>query len=80
MGKFKKFLKDWSLPLAMIAVTIRSIVHSSISVWYMVGLAAVSALCCALQFHYGRKIGAHYGDTVTAGQALGQKNTVFAIW
>lgn len=71
----------WLVALSLaIAVTIRSIVHSSISVWYMVGLAAVSALCCALQFHYGRKIGAHYDDTVTAGQALGQKNTVFAIW
>ncbi|MDD6943968.1 MAG: transporter, partial [Muribaculaceae bacterium] len=28
----------------------------------------------------GRKIGDRYNDTITAGQAFGQKNTVLAIW
>ena len=42
----------------------------------MIGLMAlVSLVCCVLQFALGRYIG-----KVTAGQALGQKNTVFAIW
>ena len=68
-----------SLPLA-IAVTTRAIVKSDIPVGYMVGMAAVSLLCCVLQFWTGRKIGAKWGNNVTAGQALGQKNTVFAIW
>ena len=44
------------------------------------GLAVVSLVCCALQFWLGRKIGRHYNDAVSAGQALGQKNTVLAIW
>ncbi len=68
-----------SLPLA-IAVTTRAIVKSDIPVGYMVGMAAISLLCCVLQFWTGRKIGAKWGNNVTAGQALGQKNTVFAIW
>lgn len=68
-----------SLPLAIV-VTTRAIVKSDIPVGYMVGMAAVSLLCCVLQFWTGRKIGAKWGNNVTAGQALGQKNTVFAIW
>jgi len=28
----------------------------------------------------GRMIGAKYGERIAAGQALGQKNTIFAIW
>ena len=68
-----------SLPLA-IAVTTRAIVKSDIPVGYMFGIAGVSLLCCVLQFFLGRRIGGLYGNGVTAGQALGQKNTVFAIW
>ncbi|MBR6287668.1 MAG: transporter, partial [Bacteroidaceae bacterium] len=34
----------------------------------------------ALQYAIGKVIGSHYGDRISAGQALGQKNTVFAIW
>ncbi len=68
-----------SLPLA-IAVTTRAIVKSDIPVGYLFGIAGVSLLCCVLQFYLGRKIGKKYDNSVTAGQALGQKNTVFAIW
>lgn len=68
-----------SLPLA-IAVTTRSIVKSDIPIGYMAGMAGISLLCCILQFWAGKKIGGRRGDSITAGQALGQKNTVFAIW
>ena len=44
----------------------------------MMGIA--SAVICFIQFAYGRYIGKKYGDVVAGGQALGQKNTVFAIW
>lgn len=43
-------------------------------------LVAGSAIACALQFLIGRKVGQHFGDKVTGGQSLGQKNTVLAIW
>lgn len=80
--KFKDlafYLWGVSLMLA-IAMTTRSIVHSTTPAVYQAGLAAVSLLCCALQFWAGKKIGKRYGASITAGQALGQKNTVFAIW
>ncbi len=73
----------WAVSLSIaIAVTVRSIVHSSVSAWYLLGLALISGICCLLQFRLGQTIGARYGfsEKITAGQAFGQKNTVFIIW
>lgn len=71
----------WAISLSLaIAVTVRSIVHSTVPLSAQLGLVAISLVACALQFWLGRRIGARYHDKVTAGQALGQKNTVFAIW
>ncbi|MDE5606945.1 MAG: transporter, partial [Bacteroidales bacterium] len=30
--------------------------------------------------YVGRRVGSRYNDTISAGQSLGQKNTVLAIW
>lgn len=68
-----------SLTLAL-AVTTRYFVHSSVTAFVVFWLVVVSLLSCVLQFWIGRRIGARYGDEMTAGQSLGQKNTVFAIW
>ena len=73
----------WFVSLALaITVTVRSIMHSNVSYWYLIGLAIVSCVCCLVQFWRGRTIGDKYGHeaAVTAGQAFGQKNTVFIIW
>ena len=45
-----------------------------------IGLLVVSLILCCLQFLVGRRIGKHYGDAISAGQGLGQKNTILAIW
>jgi len=45
-----------------------------------IGLLFASLMLCCLQFLIGRRIGRHYGDAVSAGQGLGQKNTILAIW
>lgn len=71
----------WAVALTLaIAVTVRSIVHSDVSIWYQTGLALVSLVSCILQFYLGKRVGASHNDTISAGQALGQKNTVLAIW
>ena len=74
----------WAVSLSLaIAVTVKAIVHSTMPVYLMLLIALVSLLCCALQFALGHKVGGLFGEhdmKVTAGQALGQKNTVFAIW
>lgn len=71
----------WVVALALaMAVTTRYIVHTDVSLAAEGGLVAASLIACISQFWVGRRIGARYGDKVTAGQSLGQKNTVLAIW
>lgn len=71
----------WAVALALaMTVTTRSIVHAEVSLSTELWLVVVSLLACLIQFYIGRKIGAKYNDTITAGQSLGQKNTVLAIW
>lgn len=71
----------WAIALALaIAVTVKSIVHSTVPAYTQIALATVSLVCCLLQFYLGRKIGRRFGDAISAGQSLGQKNTVLAIW
>ena len=105
----------WLVALALaIMVTVRTIIESSIDSGLLACFAAVSLVCCLIQFWAGRRIGRkffstqeteswagrckeksggsaqetknmEYGDAVrrseiTAAQAFGQKNTIFAIW
>ena len=95
----------WAVALTLaIAVTVKAIVHSTLSLAILMQMSLVSLICCALQFGLGRFVGARYrphrsparcrrhatlteaesdaleSRKVTAGQSLGQKNTVFAIW
>ena len=83
----------WAVALTLaIAVTTKAIVHSALSVTLLLLMSLVSLICCAVQFSLGRYVGAHYRphrspashrsqvSKITAGQSLGQKNTVFAIW
>ena len=43
-------------------------------------LALVALVACIAQFSIGKWLGRHYGDRAAGGQALGQKNTVLAVW
>ena len=43
-------------------------------------MAALALVICVLQVILGRRIGRRYGDPVSGGQGLGQKNTILAIW
>ena len=71
----------WTIALTMaIAVTTRSIMHSNVSLLTLIGIALVTLICCWAQFIIGRHIGRPMDDHIASGQAIGQKNTVFAIW
>jgi len=71
----------WAIALSLaIAVTTRSIVHTTCPIAYQAGIAAASLIACIVQFAFGRWIGKKYGEPISAAQACGQKNTVFAIW
>ena len=76
----------WTVSLSLaIAVSTRSIVHSDAGFWHLAAIALVSLVCCLAQFWVGWKIGGSARreaavERITAGQSLGQKNTVFFIW
>lgn len=71
----------WAVSLSLaIATSTRAIVLNDDSPIVLLHIALVSALACALQFWAGKRIGVRYNRKITAGQALGQKNTVFSIW
>lgn len=74
----------------MWAVSLFIVVGSSVSyvinhyqpehAWQMVWLAAGALVATLTSFAVGRKIGGIYGDKISGGQGLGQKNTVLAVW
>ena len=71
----------WAVSLAIaIAVTCKALAHSHESMWNVGGIAIVTLVACLFQFGFGKWIGNHYGVRMEAGQALGQRNTVFIIW
>lgn len=67
------------LTLAMVLAT-HALLQSSLGAWTVGGILVVSLSCCALQFFLGRRMGREDAERITAGQALGQKNTGFLIW
>ena len=71
----------WAVSLMIVTgTTVKNIVHADTSVLFLLSIAFLGLLLCVVQFAVGRFVG-HYSDrTVEAGQALGQKNTAFAIW
>lgn len=71
----------WAVSLALaIAVSAKSLVHSTVSLWCQAGMAVVSLAACLAQFAFGKRMGKREGERISGGQACGQKNTVFAIW
>ena len=71
----------WAVSLMLaISVTTKSIAHASCSNGTLLGFAGVSLLACVLQFAFGRRVGTHYSEPVSAAQACGQKNTVLIMW
>ena len=72
----------WSMALMItLGQTIDFIyLHGAGHVPEIIGLSVASLVACAVQFAVGKAIGKHYGDTVSGGQGLGQRNTALAIW
>ena len=71
----------WAVALAIVSgQTVRSLATSQAPVHTEYLLALAGLITCCLQFLFGKRIGSDYHDRISAGQALGQKNTVLAIW
>lgn len=71
----------WGVALAIVSgQTVRSLVNSTAPGYVEVLIALAGLVTCCLQFYLGKRIGGHYKERISGGQALGQKNTVLAIW
>lgn len=72
----------WAASLIIVTSrTVDSLVHQNGSEYHEELLIALFALIvCIGQFFIGRKIGKRYNEVIAAGQGLGQKNTILAIW
>ena len=71
----------WCINLAIVTgLTIRNIEESTASGWVLWSLLIAPLFVCLIQFALGKAVGRHWNDSINAGQALGQKNTVVGIW
>lgn len=71
----------WAISLAIVtAQTIYAIIYHPADGKTEILIAVVSLVICGCQFFLGKQIGTLYNDRIAAGQALGQKNTILAIW
>ena len=71
----------WACSLMIVTgTTVKNIVHAEVSVWLLTAIALLGLIICVVQFAVGRFIGHYFDHAQEAGQALGQKNTAFAIW
>lgn len=71
----------WAIALSIVmAQTCKSVIDGDASLFDKMAIALGALLICCVQFAFGKLIGGCYGDRISGGQALGQKNTVLAIW
>ena len=71
----------WAIALSIVtAQTIYHISMSTASTYSKLGVACAGLVTCIIQFALGKYIGGKYDNRISAGQALGQKNTILAIW
>ena len=72
----------WAIALTIVTgVTVQFVLNNESPDYKTeIGLAIIALILCCLQFVAGWQIGRRYGDRISSGQGLGQKNTVLAIW
>lgn len=71
----------WAVCLTLaITTSTHALLQSTFPYSTLLSICIVSLVSCALQFGIGRIIGRKHHSLVAASQAIGQKNTVFAIW
>ena len=72
----------WVVALTIVTgITVEFVLHNENTDYSTeIGLAIIALILCCLQFIVGRRIGHRHNDPVSAGQGLGQKNTILAIW
>jgi BASS family bile acid:Na+ symporter len=71
----------WACSLMIVTgTTVKNIVHAEAGIFLLMAIALLGLVVCIIQSAVGRYIGRFFGHAQESGQALGQKNTAFAIW
>lgn len=71
----------WCFNLSIVTgETLRNIAHCTVSGWVLALLLLLPLAVTLVQFTIGKAVGRPFGASISAGQALGQKNTVVGIW
>ena len=72
----------WAVALTIVIgrVTMFISIQDSSSYLLEIIIASTTLVICLMQFWFGRRIGSKFNRIVSGGQALGQKNTILAIW
>lgn len=71
----------WGCSLMIVTgTTLKNIFHVGTSVLFLLFIGFSGLVLCLFQYAIGRYIGRFFGTSIESGQALGQKNTAFAIW
>lgn len=89
LPSFAKFIRSqrnlafylWSFNLSIImGLTMKTLLHAPVSGRVLFIMILLPFGLCLLQFSIGKAVGKRWGDSIGAGQALGQKNNVVGIW
>lgn len=71
----------WAVNLSIVmGLTLHSIFTATVPGLVLLMLIAVPAVVTIVLFAIGKGVGRRFGDSVTGGQAMGQKNTGVGIW
>lgn len=71
----------WGCSLMIVTgTTVKNICNAESTVALLLAIALLGLVMCVVQFAVGRYIGHFFNHAQESGQALGQKNTAFAIW
>lgn len=71
----------WCFNLSIVmSLTVRNILHTEVSGIILSLLLLLPLFVAIFLFGIGKFVGGYYGESIGAGQALGQKNTIVGIW
>jgi BASS family bile acid:Na+ symporter len=71
----------WAFALVIVTSQIlSSLLADSVEIRIGIPIAIITLFICCFQFFIGKTLGSVYNDRISGGQALGQKNTILAIW
>ena len=71
----------WAFNLSIVmGLTLRMIINTTVTGQTLVLLLVLPLFVAIALFGIGKLVGGYFGESISGGQALGQKNTIVGIW